>query len=207
MSRLDADRREPQRRCKPLQCSTGCHRFAAATAGRADDCTRCSPDRGYDHDKYRRLVWSRGIKPIIARRQTNHAPVRARLERAAFEELNSVCAATRPAREGARTSRCARSGIATSCGRRSARSCVTLSRCPSGRSRRDEWERLRRLPLAFECRQAERGAGRREAQARGGKSERRCEAVCSRRRAPAQNCQAHHHLSAPIGGAAQRFCC
>jgi transposase len=29
-------------------------------------------DRGYDHDKYRRLVWSRGIKPIIARRQTNH---------------------------------------------------------------------------------------------------------------------------------------
>jgi transposase len=29
-------------------------------------------DRGYDHDKYRRLVWTRGIKPIIARRQTEH---------------------------------------------------------------------------------------------------------------------------------------
>jgi len=29
-------------------------------------------DRGYDHDKYRRLIWSRGIKPIIARRQTEH---------------------------------------------------------------------------------------------------------------------------------------
>jgi transposase len=29
-------------------------------------------DRGYDHDKYRRLVWKRGIKPIIARRQTEH---------------------------------------------------------------------------------------------------------------------------------------
>jgi transposase len=29
-------------------------------------------DRGYDHDKYRRLVWSRGVKPIIARRQTAH---------------------------------------------------------------------------------------------------------------------------------------
>ena len=29
-------------------------------------------DRGYDHDKYRRLVWQRGIKPIIARRQTDH---------------------------------------------------------------------------------------------------------------------------------------
>ena len=29
-------------------------------------------DRGYDHDKYRRLVWQRGIKPVIARRQTEH---------------------------------------------------------------------------------------------------------------------------------------
>jgi transposase len=29
-------------------------------------------DRGYDHDKYRRLVRARGIKPVIARRQTQH---------------------------------------------------------------------------------------------------------------------------------------
>ena len=29
-------------------------------------------DRGYDHDKYRRLLWQRGIKPEIARRQTEH---------------------------------------------------------------------------------------------------------------------------------------
>jgi transposase len=29
-------------------------------------------DRGYDHDKYRRLLWQRGIKPVIARRQTGH---------------------------------------------------------------------------------------------------------------------------------------
>ncbi len=29
-------------------------------------------DRGYDHDKYRRLLWQRGIKPAIARRQTKH---------------------------------------------------------------------------------------------------------------------------------------
>ena len=29
-------------------------------------------DRGYDHDKYRRLVWRRCVKPIIARRQTEH---------------------------------------------------------------------------------------------------------------------------------------
>jgi transposase len=29
-------------------------------------------DRGYDHDKYRRLLWARGIKPIIARRGSAH---------------------------------------------------------------------------------------------------------------------------------------
>jgi transposase len=29
-------------------------------------------DRGYDHDKYRRLLWQRGVKPMIARRQTDH---------------------------------------------------------------------------------------------------------------------------------------
>ena len=29
-------------------------------------------DRGYDHDKHRRLVRERGIKPVIARRQTEH---------------------------------------------------------------------------------------------------------------------------------------
>jgi transposase len=29
-------------------------------------------DRGYDHDKHRRLVRARGVKPLIARRQTEH---------------------------------------------------------------------------------------------------------------------------------------
>jgi transposase len=29
-------------------------------------------DRGYDHDKYRRQLRQRGIKPVIARRQTGH---------------------------------------------------------------------------------------------------------------------------------------
>jgi transposase len=29
-------------------------------------------DRGYDHDKYRRLIWKRRVKPIIARRQIEH---------------------------------------------------------------------------------------------------------------------------------------
>lgn len=29
-------------------------------------------DRGYDHDKYRRLVRALGIRPLIARRNTEH---------------------------------------------------------------------------------------------------------------------------------------
>nr|WP_258018332.1 IS5 family transposase [Streptomyces noursei] len=29
-------------------------------------------DRGYDHDKYRRLLWQRGIRPVIARRGEPH---------------------------------------------------------------------------------------------------------------------------------------
>ncbi|WP_398860995.1 IS5 family transposase [Streptomyces noursei] len=29
-------------------------------------------DRGYDHDKYRRLLWRRGIRPVIARRGQPH---------------------------------------------------------------------------------------------------------------------------------------
>ena len=33
---------------------------------------RVVADRGYDHDKYRRLLWARGIKPVIARRKTEH---------------------------------------------------------------------------------------------------------------------------------------
>jgi transposase len=34
--------------------------------------SRLTADRGYDHDKYRRLLRQRGIKPEIARRNTNH---------------------------------------------------------------------------------------------------------------------------------------
>ncbi|GGV63244.1 hypothetical protein GCM10010277_69230 [Streptomyces longisporoflavus] len=29
-------------------------------------------DRGYDHDKYRRLLWQRGIRPVIAKRGEPH---------------------------------------------------------------------------------------------------------------------------------------
>jgi hypothetical protein len=34
-------------------------------------------DRGYDHDKYRRLLRERGIRPLIARRETEHGSGRA----------------------------------------------------------------------------------------------------------------------------------
>ena len=33
---------------------------------------RVIADRGYDHDKYRRALWARGVKPVIARRGTAH---------------------------------------------------------------------------------------------------------------------------------------
>lgn len=33
---------------------------------------RLYADRGYDFDKYRRLLWKRGIKPLIARRGVAH---------------------------------------------------------------------------------------------------------------------------------------
>ena len=33
---------------------------------------RLLADRGYDHDKYRRELWARGVKPVIARRGVEH---------------------------------------------------------------------------------------------------------------------------------------
>jgi transposase len=33
---------------------------------------RLYADRGYDFDKYRRLLWARGIKPVIARSRVAH---------------------------------------------------------------------------------------------------------------------------------------
>jgi transposase len=33
---------------------------------------RLLADRGYDHDKYRRELWARGIEPLIARRGEEH---------------------------------------------------------------------------------------------------------------------------------------
>jgi transposase len=52
---------------------------------------RLYADRGYDFDKYRRLLWKRGIKPLIARRGVAHgsglSKVRWVVERA-FAWLN-----------------------------------------------------------------------------------------------------------------------
>jgi transposase len=39
---------------------------------------RLLADRGYDHHKYRRELWERGIQPLIARRQTEHGSRLAR---------------------------------------------------------------------------------------------------------------------------------
>ena len=33
---------------------------------------RVLADRGYDHDKYRRLLGKRGVQPVIARRRSDH---------------------------------------------------------------------------------------------------------------------------------------
>ena len=33
---------------------------------------RIVADRGYDHNRYRRELWRRGVKPVIARRGTEH---------------------------------------------------------------------------------------------------------------------------------------
>jgi transposase len=48
-----------------------------AVAGRPGRPRRCPDallaDRGYDHDKYRRLLWQQGIRPVIAKRGESHA--------------------------------------------------------------------------------------------------------------------------------------
>jgi transposase len=61
-SRLEPDWLEPQR-----------HRAAAsARAGGARRSGQLIADRGYDSDRDRRLLRERRIKPLIARRQTEH---------------------------------------------------------------------------------------------------------------------------------------
>src|SRR3954453_3502221 len=73
-----ADGRQPQRG-HAVDRAAG---SAAPPAGRRHG-RRATPearplviaDRGYDHDKHRRLLWARGIKPVIAR-PANHARFR-----------------------------------------------------------------------------------------------------------------------------------
>ncbi|MFF0591457.1 transposase [Streptomyces sp. NPDC003781] len=54
------------------RCST---RFPPSPDGSADPAdapTHCRPTAAYDHDKYRRLLRQRGIRPVIARRSEPH---------------------------------------------------------------------------------------------------------------------------------------
>jgi transposase len=46
---------------------------------RREQARRGIADRGYDYDQYRRELWRRGVKPIIARRATEHGSGRGRL--------------------------------------------------------------------------------------------------------------------------------
>lgn len=56
---------------------------------------RLYADRGFGFDKYRRLLWKRGIKPLIARRGVAHGSglgkVRWVVERALCATRRSVC--------------------------------------------------------------------------------------------------------------------
>jgi transposase len=63
-SKAIADSSQVQADAVPAVCgAVGCPR-------RRPDCIIA--DRGYDHEKYRRLLRERGIRPVIARRETEH---------------------------------------------------------------------------------------------------------------------------------------
>jgi hypothetical protein len=47
--------------------------------------------RGYDHDKYRRLVWDLGVKPVIARRGTAHGSVLGALNAGSSSVRSLTC--------------------------------------------------------------------------------------------------------------------
>lgn len=66
-----------------------------AVAGRVGR-TRRRPDalladRGYDHDKYRRLLWKRGIRPVIAERGQAHGSGRRWHATGSAEALCAGC--------------------------------------------------------------------------------------------------------------------
>lgn len=90
------DRRKPGSKHHLITDGTGIPLAATLTGGHRNDVTQLLPlldtippirgvvgkpwrrprylyaDRGYDHDKYRRLVRARGITPMIARRSVDH---------------------------------------------------------------------------------------------------------------------------------------
>ncbi|RSS78999.1 transposase [Streptomyces sp. WAC05292] len=71
-SHVRAARRGPK--ADPAR-STAHGRAASTTSSSTDRASRSRcllEDRDYDHDKYRRLVWAQGIKPVIARRGVPH---------------------------------------------------------------------------------------------------------------------------------------
>jgi transposase len=70
-----ADRRQPQRhelRARPVAGKPGRPRQKPDLV---------LADRGYDHDKHRRLLWARGIKPVIAEHGSNLGRLRWVVER------------------------------------------------------------------------------------------------------------------------------
>lgn len=71
-ARRHADRREPTRR-HPAPAAAGRRPIDPRSAGTPSP-QAPAPVRGpgYDFDKYRRLLWKRGIKPLIARRGVAH---------------------------------------------------------------------------------------------------------------------------------------
>ncbi|MFG2156733.1 IS5 family transposase [Streptomyces olivaceus] len=67
-----ADRRKPQRR-HPTRAADRQDSRRRRTGRQTPPTPRpLLADRGYDHDKYRRLLWQRGIRPVIARRGEPH---------------------------------------------------------------------------------------------------------------------------------------
>lgn len=74
MAPSPVDRARPGSKHTPssYRCSTRFHRSVACEGAPAANPAACTPTRGYDFDKYRRQLWKRGIKPVIARRGTAH---------------------------------------------------------------------------------------------------------------------------------------
>ena len=56
----------------PLPLVDGITPVAGKVGAPRQRSARIVADRGYDHDSYRRELWRRGVKPIIARRGTEH---------------------------------------------------------------------------------------------------------------------------------------